>query len=424
MSWLEGTRARLRLLFARRAAESRMEKEFRFHMEMETERLVREAGLDAREARRQALVAFGGVEKYKEELRSDRGLAWLAGMSLDLKLGLRMLVKYPGLTVVGVLGMAVAVAIGAVSFAVIYAIIDPALPLDEGDRVVAIQNIDTRRSDDGYRTHLHDLATWREALRAVEFIGAYHTVDRNLITPGGRPEPVRIAEMTASGFRVARVPPLMGRYFNEEDERPGAPPIVVIGYSVWQNHFLGQPDVVGRTLQLGATPHTVIGVMPEGFAFPVNNRIWTPLRLDPADFEPGQAPPIDVFGRLAPTATLGDAQAQLTTIGQRLATAHPETHEYIRPRVLPYPRAFVDSPDLVWVFHLGQLLVTMLLVVIGTNVAVLVYARTATRIGEIAVRSALGASRSRIVAQLFTEALVLSAAAAMVGLVAGWFALE
>jgi predicted permease len=223
---------------------------------------------------------------------------------------------------------------------------------------------------------------------------------------------------------VARVPPLLGRYFNDDDEREGAPPMVVIGYSVWQSRFAGQPDIIGRTLQLGATPHTVIGVMPEGFAFPINNRIWTPLRLNPSDYARGDAPDIDVFGRLAATATLADAQTQLTTIGQRLAATFPESHQYVQPRILPYARAFIDSPELVWVFHLIQLMVSMLLVVIGTNVAILVYARTATRMGEIAVRSALGASRARIVSQLFAEALVLSTAAALLGLAGARFALD
>jgi len=423
MRLFHAARTRLRLLLARRAAEARMNEEIRFHVEMETERLMREAGLDRGEARRRAFVAFGGVERYKEELREGRGLAWLGGMTLDLKLGLRMLRKYPGLTFVGIIGMAVAVAIGTVSFGLIYTIFDPAVPLDEGDRIVAIQNLNTRRSSDARRTHLHDLTTWREALQAVESFGAYRMTSLNLITPEGRPESVRIAEMTASGFRIARVPPLLGRYFNEDDERAGAPPVVVIGYSVWQGRFAGQPDVIGRTLRLGSTPHTIIGVMPQGFAFPVNNRVWTPLRLNPSDFPRGDAPAIEVFGRLAPGASLADARKQLTTIGQRLASAYPETHEHIRSRVVPYARVFTDAPETAWMFDLVQLGVTMLLVVIGTNVAILVYARTASRTGEIAVRSALGASRGRIVGQLFAEALVLSLAAAAVGLAIGGTAL-
>jgi predicted permease len=424
MSWIDATLARARLLFARRAAESRFDEEIRLHIELETERLVRDQGLDPNEARRRAFVAFGGVQNHKEALRDGRGLAWLAGMSLDLKLGLRMLVKYPGLTLIAVVGMAVAVAIGAVTFSVLYTAIDSTLPLAEGDRVVAIRNVNAGTNDEGRPTHLHDLVTWREELRAVEGLGAYRTIDRNLITRDGRPEPVRIAEMTASGFRLTRVPPVLGRYFHDDDERKGAPPVVVIAHSVWQSRFAGRPDVVGQTLQLGATTHTVIGVMPQGFAFPINNRVWTPLRLDPSDFQRGNAPAIDVFGRLTPTATLADARLQLTTIGQRLATAYPKTHEHLRPQVLPYTLAFIDSPELIWAFNVFQVLISMIVVVIGTNVAILVYARTATRTGEIAVRTALGASRGRIVMQLFGEAFVLSAAAATVGVVAARVTLQ
>src|SRR5690606_33472728 len=142
--------------------------------------------------------------------------------------------------------------------------------------------------------------------------------------PDGQAESMRIAEMTASGFRIARVPPLAGRFLVADDELPGAPAVVVRGYDVWRNRFARRPDVVGQTLRLGATPHTIVGVMPPGFAFPINNRLWTPLRLNPSNYERGEAPPIHVFGRLAPGATLEQAQAQLTTIGQRLAAAYPE----------------------------------------------------------------------------------------------------
>jgi putative ABC transport system permease protein len=424
MGWFEGARARLRLLFLRRAAESRMDDEFRFHLEMEADRLVREQGLTPDEARRRARVAFGGVEHHKEALRDDRGAAWLAGMSLDLKLGLRMLRKYPGLAFVGVIGMAIAVAIGAVSFSMIYTIVDGTLPLDDGDRVVFIRNLNVQPGGDDRRTHLHDLPVWREGLPAVEHIGAFRTLDRNLITPNGRPEPVRVAEMSASGFRITRVPPLLGRYFNDDDEKPGAPAVVIIGHSVWQNRFGGRPDIIGETLRLGDTPHAVIGVMPEGFAFPINNRVWMPLRLDPTRYERGEAPPIDVFGRLAPSATLADAQTQLATIARRLATTYPATHKNVRTRISPYAQSFVDNPELAWAFHLIQLSISTILVVIGTNVAILVYARTATRAGEIALRTALGASRRRIIGQLFAEALVLSSIASAVGVLVASFVLR
>ena len=165
------------------------------------------------------------MEKYKEAGRDARGVTWVSGMALDFKLGARMLLKYPGLSLVGGLGMAVAIAIGAGVFSFVAAVADPAVPLDEGERIVAIENLDVSASDADHRTHLHDLPAWREELTAVQEFGASRTVDRNLVTPDGHAEPLRIAEMTASGFRIARVPPLMGRYFDDADERAGAPPV-------------------------------------------------------------------------------------------------------------------------------------------------------------------------------------------------------
>ncbi|MEW5931872.1 MAG: ABC transporter permease, partial [Gemmatimonadota bacterium] len=321
-------------------------------------------------------------------------------------------------------GWAPAVAIGASFYSFVGVMVDPALPLHEGDRVVALQNLDRASGEPARATHLHALATWREELRAVAELGAYRTVDRNVAAPDGGAEPLRVAEMTASGFRIARVPPLLGRPLLEEDERAGAPPVVVIGHDLWRRRFGGRPDAVGRTLRLGAVEHTVVGVMPEGFAFPVNNRVWAPLRLRPADFREGEAPPVEVFGRLAPGATLEQARAQLATLGRRTAAEHPGTHRHLRPRVLPYTHSFIDSPEQAWAFQLIRLAVAMLLVVIAVNVAILVYARTTTRTGEILVRLALGASRARIVAQLFAEALVLALLSAALGLAAAWLALR
>ncbi len=422
MSWFAAARARLALVFSGRAAEARMDEEIGFHIEMETERLVREEGLSRDDARRRALVTFGGVTQHRETLRDGRGLAWMSGLSLDGRLALRMLRKNPGLTLVAVVGMSVAVAIGAVAFSAIYTMLDANLPVSEGSRVIGIRNLDVRGGE-GRFTHLHDLSVWKQTLTTVSELGAYRTVDRNLITLDGHSEPARVAEMSASGFRITRVPPQLGRYFHDEDERPGAEPVVVISHRVWQSRFAGRADVVGQVLQIGDVRHTIIGVMPEGYAFPVNNRVWTPLRLDPADYERGHAPSIEVFGRLAPTATLEDAQRQIAAVAGRLAKEEPRTHEQVRSRLLPYTRMFIDNPEMTWTYHLIQLLVSLLLVVIGTNVAVLVYARTAGRLGEIAVRTALGASRARVVGQLFAEGLALSLVAAGVGLVVAGVAL-
>ena len=222
MRWFHGARARLRLLVGRRAAEARMSEEMRFHLDMETERLQREEGLGPVEARRRALVAFGGVERFKEEMRDGRGLAWLGGLSLDLKLGFRMLVKYPGLTVVGGLAMAFAIWAGVVSFVLVGQVVHPTLPLPDGDRIVQIGNWDVSENSQEPRA-LSDFLVWRDGLRSVTDLGAYRTVVQNVIAGSEAGRPVQGAEVTASAFRIAPEPPLLGRVIGPQDERPGAP---------------------------------------------------------------------------------------------------------------------------------------------------------------------------------------------------------
>ena len=335
---------------------------------------------------------------------------------MDVKLGFRMLVRYPGLALVAVFGMAIGIAIAAGAYSIVHAFADPALPFDEGDRIVAIQNWDGELNRPERRV-APDFLTWKTDLRSVVDVGAYRQISRNLIVEGAQPETVRIAEMSASGFRVARVAPLLGRYLVDEDERAAAPPVVVLGAELWRTRFASDPGIVGRAIQLGAAQYTVVGIMPEGFGFPVNHRVWTPLRLNPAGYERRNGPSLLIFGRLAPGVALDHAQAELTAMGERMAAAFPTTHARLRPTVLPYTYPFIsiDDPEMAWLFRLVQYVMAALLVVVCVNVAILVYARTATRRAEIAVRTALGASRRRIVGQLFVEALVLAAAAAVVG---------
>jgi putative ABC transport system permease protein len=420
MKWMYALRARLRLV-PRGGAEERMEEEIRFHIEMEEEKNLR-AGMSTGEARRQAVLAFGGVEGHKEELRGGRTLAWVGGLSLDLKLAWRMLVNHRWLSLVGGLGIALAVAIGTIFFGVQDAILHSTLPFEEGERVIALEVRDTEGNEPERRI-LHELALWREELRSVEEISAWRPATRNLIVPGGAAGPVEIAEMSASGFRAARVPALLGRTLVQEDELPGAPAVAVLGRGIWRSRFGGDPDVVGREVRLGNVPHTVVGVMPEGFAFPVSHELWVPLRVDGTPAAPRAGPEIFAFGRLAPGATMESAGAEIATLGQRMAAAYPDTHARLRPRAVPYTKQSL-TPAVYLGFSVTQTLTILLLVVVCVNIAVLVHARTATRTREIAVRSALGASRRRIVGQLFAEALVLALVSTMAGVAVAGLILE
>ncbi len=424
MKLIDAARARLRLLFARKGSDDRFSQEIAFHLDMETERLQREHKLDAAEARRQAMIAFGGVQQYTEEMRATRGLRWLGGLSLDLKLGLRMLGKWPGLTLVGVVGMAVAVAVGTFAFGLVDNAVGPTIPLDDGHRIVMIENWDARSSRARDETHLHDARAWRETLSAVAEFGAYRIVKRNLLVQDAQPEPLQVAEMTASGFTIARVAPVMGRYLLPEDEAAGAQPVVVINEDVWRRRFAGDSNVIGRSMRIGTRMHTIVGVMPATFRFPINDRIWIPLQLDPLQYTEGNAPSIKVFGRLADGSSLKEARTQAEAVSARLRSTRPAEFDEVRTQVLEYGRSFAEAPALVWAIQLIKVLVSLLMVVIGINVSVLVFARTASRMGEIAVRTALGASRARIVTQLFAEAFVLSLISATIGLIAAAYALR
>src|SRR5688572_18813445 len=185
MKWRDAARARLRLLFARRAAESRMNQEFQLHIELESEQLMRAKGLTPGEARRQALVAFGGVEMHKEALRDGRGLAWLGGFALDLRLAVRLLARYPWLTVVGGVAMAFGIAAGVGAFELRTQLLNPSLPLDEGSQIVGVRNWDASRNR-AASTTAFDLATWRGQLTLVRDLSAASTFRRNLITTDGR----------------------------------------------------------------------------------------------------------------------------------------------------------------------------------------------------------------------------------------------
>ena len=392
----------------------------RFHLEMEAQRLTSQRGLDPREARRQAAIAFGGLEKYQGASRDVLGFTALRGVSLDVRLAARMLMKFPGLTIAGGLALALAIGVGAAWFDVTSNVLRPAVPLPDGDRLVEIEVRDAAGGSDERRI-LHDFLTWRRDLTLVEDIGAYRTLERNLIQGDADPQPLTVAEITSSAFRVARVAPLLGRTLIDADERPGALPVAVLGYDVWQRRFGGEAAAIGRTIQLGRATMTIVGVMPQHFAFPINHRVWVPLQLRPEGYAPLEGPGVRVFGRLALGIAQAEAYAQVTALAGRIAAASPATHEHLRPRILAYGG---ESPgDRSWlelaVTHLPVLLV---LVIACANVGTLIYARTATRDAEIAMRYALGASRGRIVGQLFVEALVLAAVAAAIGLMAAQIA--
>src|ERR1041384_1556594 len=245
---------RLIILFRSGRAEAELSREIDSHLKLLEDKFIAE-GMSAEEARFAARRAFGGVEQAKEEQRETRTFAWLTNSKLDAKLGLRMLAKYPVLSMVSVIGIAVAIAIAAGYFAVLGEFLDSKLPLDEGDRIVVIRNrvISGPQAGNNLDSSAQDFLEWRDQVKSVQELGAFADSSRNLVLQGRHAELVPVAEMTASGFRLTRVAALLGRPLLDEDELPGAPPVVVIGYGEWQRLFNGDTKILGRIVQLDGT---------------------------------------------------------------------------------------------------------------------------------------------------------------------------
>jgi predicted permease len=408
----------LRLLsfFRPGAAEADLSREIHSHLQLLEDEFVAK-GMPRDEAPLAARRAFGGVEQAKEHQRDARGFRWLDNSRLDFKLGARMLAKYPALSLIGGAGLAVGVALGAGFFAFFYSLFYATLPVEGGERIVALENWDIDASSE-MRRSMHDLVLWQREMKTVGEIGAFRTIARNVTFAGGSAEPVEVAQITAAGFNITRVTPVIGRAIIAADESAAAPPIVVIGHDVWHSRFGGDASVLGRELRLGDVVHTIVGVMPKGYGFPINHSYWIPLSTTAATFGPREGPDIFIFGRLRDGASMEQAQAELSALGAQAASAFPLTHTRLQPRVMPYAHPILDiqGGSAIRDFTAIQSMISMLALIVAVNVGVLVYARTATRLREIAVRTALGASRRRIVGQLFIEALVLSAAASAAGI--------
>src|ERR687896_2614093 len=333
---------------------------------------------------------------------------------LDLKLGGRMLVKHPALTVIATIAIGFAVAVGTVGFEIARQALWPTIPLPDGDAIVALQNwnaAESARIDASRR----DYELWRGGLSTITDLSAVEVEERSIAVGDGPGQPETVANVTASTFALTRVPALMGRTLLEADGRGGAEEVVVVGYDFWKNQLGGATDAVGRVIRISGTPVTIVGVMPRGYGFPQRNGVWRPLHLERI---PEASPSLRyVFGRLAPGRTRDEATAEVAAIGARAATMFPETRENVRLQVLSLPDAVSDLPAAAaLVLASINVFLVLLVALLCGNVAMLLFARAVSRERELLVRSALGASRGRLIMQLFAEALVLCAVGAAVGL--------
>jgi putative ABC transport system permease protein len=379
-------------------------------------------GLAPADVRRRDLrnILASAVSVWAASLRPS---AWRPSL-LDVRLGLRMLVRTPGLTLVAICALGLGIPVGLAPMHAVDALERP-LPGDPDGRI---------RTLCYWRDTVHEQATagdyflWRTSLRSFNAFAAYRqtTVNLDVDTGGsGANRPVPAIQTTASTFEILRTPAMLGRVLLTDDERSGAA-VVVIGYDLWRAQFGGDPDIVGRPLLIGGAPFSIVGVMPPGFRFPTSHQLWMPLRIADDGTGPRSGAPLVVFGRLADGATPDAAQAELQTLTSRLAAADPKSFERLHATVLPTWHLTFDFPSpgglrALPEFSLVQVLMLAPLFVACVNVGLLILAQTSTRASEFAVRTALGASRGRLLTQVFVEFMVLALLATGAGLlIIGW----
>ncbi len=337
----------------------------------------------------------------------------------DLRHGLRMLVKHPGLAAISITALALGIGLTATMWSITYGGILRGLPFEDADAIIHLERARPSHDIESYGVPVSDFVAWRAAQRSFEDLAAFYDGTINVSGAEGKPQRYEGGFMTASTFALLRVRPVLGRVFTEEENRPGAPPVVILGWDVWQNRFEGDSGIVGRTLRANGVTREIVGVMPRGFLFPTASHLWLPLTVDPGALPWGQGNQLEVMGRLKPGVTMGAAKSEFDLICARLAQEHVAENEGVTPILKPFTEEFVGREPIMMLWTMMAAVFGVLLLACS-NVANLLLARAAARTKEVAVRTALGASRWRIVTQLLTESLVLAGAGALLGIGIAW----
>lgn len=331
----------------------------------------------------------------------------------DMRYGARTLRKSPGLMVVATLALGFGIGLTATMWSIIYGALIKGLPYQDSERIVVISHTKPSRNIDRMSPSVHDFYDYVALQKSFEMLGG-STCGTVNVTGTEKAERFDGCWMTAGALQIPRVAPIKGRLIHAGEDRAGGERVAVIGYSMWQGRYGGADDIIGKAIRVNGLPHTIVGVMPEGFLYPDNSKIWLPLQVDPPATKRGRGQGLQVVGRLRPGISIDEASVEFNGIAKRIEAEHKETNEGVRALIQPFVKASIGpEPTRLLYTMLGA--VGFVLLIACANVANLLLDRAAHRTKEVGIRTALGASRAAVVRQFFAEALILSSMGALLG---------
>jgi len=414
MGWMRESWHRVTSLWRRDALERGLAEEVRFHIDQQTEKNLAR-GMTPAEARRQALIRFGGLERIKEDTRDEFRPALFEDFLRDLRYGARALWRAPGFTLVATITLALGIGANTAIFSVVNAVLLKPLTYSDPDRLVFVWERHVAIGKDRDLVAPPNYLDWKRQNAVFADMGAYRFGGFTL-TGAGVPESVTAISVSSSLFRVLGVEAMLGRTFSDEEEarRDRA---VVLRHEFWQRRFGGDRSIVGRSITLNGAAFTVVGVMPPHFRFPEGNPgdLYSPLVFTPNELRGRRLHSLTVLARLKDGVTIDNAAANMTALAQAIAAGETSNPDAV---VIGAHDLLVEDVRLGLLVLLGT--VAFVLLIACANVANLLLVRASSRRGEMAMRSALGAGRRRLIRQLLTESMLLSMIGAALGMLVAW----